>query len=477
MAQPLAARADDPARPAAHARTATQGPPIASGSEPLWRIFARFLGPMIFANVLQSLSGTINNVFLGQMLGVQALAAAAAFFPVMFVFIAFMIGLGAGASVFIGQAWGARQPEKVRAIAGTTLCVGLLFGALVALFGGLFTQPLLRLLGTPPDIIEQATQYSRLLLLGMPGLFVFLLATSMLRGVGDTLTPMWSLVISTAAGLVCTPALIAGWWGLPRLGVASAGVSMIVGFTLALAWLGARLRRIGSPLAPGRALWREMRIDPALLRGILRVGIPTGVLMIASSLAALIVVSLVNGFGSSATAAYGAVNQINSFAQFPVISVAITASILGAQAIGAGRSDRLGAIAGTAIRMNLLLGGLLAALGSLFAKPLLGLFITDVQVLQVAAELLYIVLWSGLIFGCFVVLSSVMRAGGIVLVPTAITIGVLAVLELPLAWWLSQHFGLLGIWMAFPLSYACTLALQTAYYHLVWKKRPIRKLV
>jgi putative MATE family efflux protein len=448
---------------AAPAASSPAGPPIAHSSQPLWRTFLVFLGPMVLANILQSLSGTINSVFIGQMLGVQALAAVAAFFPVMFLFIAFVIGLGAGSSVLIGQAYGARMHDKLRAIAGTAMCVGLLFGAVVALFGGLFTEPLMRLLGTPPDIMPQATLYSRIVLLGMPGLFVFLLATSLLRGVGDTVSPMLALLISTGTGLACTPALIAGWGGLPRLGVASAGVSMILGFTLSLAWLGWRLRRIGSPLAPNAGLWKAMRIDRTLLKSILRVGIPTGVQMIA--------------FGSSATAAYGAVNQINSFAQFPVISVAITASILGAQAIGAGRSERLGAITATAIRMNLVLGAALALIGSLFARPLLGMFITDEQVLVLAIELLYIVLWSGLLLGCFIALSSVMRASGDVVIPTAITIAVLAVLELPMAWWLSRSFGLMGIWMAFPLSYTLTLCLQTAYYKLVWKKRPIRRMV
>jgi Na+-driven multidrug efflux pump len=438
---------------AAPAASSPAGPPIAHSSQPLWRTFLVFLGPMVLANILQSLSGTINSVFIGQMLGVQALAAVAAFFPVMFLFIAFVIGLGAGSSVLIGQAYGARMHDKLRAIAGTAMCVGLLFGAVVALFGGLFTEPLMRLLGTPPDIMPQATLYSRIVLLGMPGLFVFLLATSLLRGVGDTVSPMLALLISTGTGLACTPALIAGWGGLPRLGVASAGVSMILGFTLSLAWLGWRLRRIGSPLAPNAGLWKAMRIDRTLLKSILRVGIPTGVQMIAS------------------------VNQINSFAQFPVISVAITASILGAQAIGAGRSERLGAITATAIRMNLVLGAALALIGSLFARPLLGMFITDEQVLVLAIELLYIVLWSGLLLGCFIALSSVMRASGDVVIPTAITIAVLAVLELPMAWWLSRSFGLMGIWMAFPLSYTLTLCLQTAYYKLVWKKRPIRRMV
>ncbi len=444
---------------------------------PLWRVFLRFLGPMVLANLLQSLSGTLNGVFLGRMLGVQALAAASAFFPVLFVFIAFMIGLGAGASVPIGQAWGARQPDKVRAIAGTALAVGVLFGLAAAVLGGLFAAPAMRLLGTPPDVLETATAYARVVLLGMPGLCVFLLATSLLRGVGDTVSPMWALLLSTGVGLVVTPALIAGWWGLPRLGVMSAGVSMILGFTLALLWLGWRLRRIQSPLAPGRALWSAVRIQPALLRTILRVGVPTGVLMVATSFASLVVVSLVNGFGSSATAAYGAVNQIMGFAQFPIISVAITASILGAQAIGAGRPQRLGAITATAIWMNLAIGATLALAGTVFARPLLGLFLTDAQVVETAAHLLHIVLWSGLVFGCFVVLSSVMRASGDVLVPTAITIGVLAVLELPLAWLLSRHFGLTGVWMAFPLSYSLTLALQAAYYHRVWKRKPVRQMV
>src|SRR5256885_4144 len=101
---------------AAPAASSPGGPPIA-GSQPLWRTFLVFLGPMVLANILQSLSGTINSVFIGQMLGVQALAAVAAFFPVMFLFIAFVIGLGAGSSVLIGQAYGARMHDKLRAIA------------------------------------------------------------------------------------------------------------------------------------------------------------------------------------------------------------------------------------------------------------------------------------------------------------------------------------------------------------------------
>ena len=93
---------------------------------PLWKSFLVFLVPMMPSNLLQSLFGTVNNVYLGQMIGVDALAAISVFFPVMFAFIAFVIGLSSGASVLIGQACGAGDPDKVKAVAGTTLSVALL---------------------------------------------------------------------------------------------------------------------------------------------------------------------------------------------------------------------------------------------------------------------------------------------------------------------------------------------------------------
>lgn len=451
--------------------------PAPAAQPPLWKAFLAFLAPMLLSNILQSLSGTLNNVYLGQMLGVKALAAVSSFFPVLFFFIAFTIGLGAGASVLIGQAWGAGNVEKARAITGTTISVGVVFGLLVAVFGGLFTQPMLALLGTPTDILPDATVYARIVLIAMPGLFVYLLSTAMLRGVGDTVTPLYTLGISTAVGLVLTPALIRGWGGLPQMGVASAAAATVVSFTVATLWMTWRLRRIRSALAPTRAFARHLRIDGPLLLAVLRIGMPTGVQMIVVSISSLVLLSLVNSYGSAATAAYGAVNQVVAYVQFPAISIAITASILGAQAIGAGREAMLGAIARTGLVMNLLLTGSLVLLGYLFSRPLMGVFITSAPVIEVAQTLLHTMLWSMVVFGMASVLSGVMRASGSVLVPTGIAIACIACVEIPAAWLLSHRFGLNGVWMAYPINFCAMLLLQTAYYRGVWRKKPIRKLV
>ena len=451
--------------------------PSSAGSRPLWKTFLFFLVPMLLANILQSLSGTLNNVFVGQMLGVNAMAAVSSFFPVMFFFIAFVIGLGAGSSVLIGQAWGARDPEKARAIAGTTLSVTVLLGVLVALLGGLFTDTLLRALGTPAEVLPEATRYARIIFIAMPGLFVFLLATSLLRGVGDTVTPMLTLLISTGVGLVVTPTLIRGWLGLPPQGVASAAWGTVAAFIAALLWMSRHLRRKGSPLAPDARLRRHLVIDPTLLRGVLRLGVPTGVQMIMVAGAELALLTMVNDFGAHATAAYGAVSQVVSYVQFPAISIAIAASVLGAQAIGAGRADRLGAITRTALGMNLVFTGGLVALGYLFSRVLMALFITDPAVIELAQHLLHIKLWSLVLFGMAAALSGIMRASGTVLVPTLISVLCIVLVEVPTAWLLSRSIGLNGVWIAYPVYFGCVLMLQASYYRFVWRKKAIRRLV
>lgn len=444
---------------------------------PLWKTFLVFLAPMMLSNILQALFGTINNVYLGQMIGVDALAAVSVFFPVMFFFVAFVMGLSSGATVLIGQAWGAGEPGKVRAVAGATLTVALLCATTIAVFGGLFSRPLLIALATPPDILEEASAYARIMMITMPLTFVFILLTAMLRGVGDTMTPLLALTISTTVGLAVTPALIRGWLGLPRLGVASAAWASAASSLLTLLWLAANLRRRHHPLAFDAAFLRSMRLDGALLGKVMRLGIPAAVGMVVMSLAELVLLGLVNGFGSSATAAYGAVNQVMSYVQFPAMSIAISVSIFGAQAIGRGNADRLGSIVRTGLVMNLVLTGGLVALAYLFSRAIMSFFIIDAAVLDLAQGLLHIVLWSSVLFGMATVFSGMMRASGTVLMPLLISIFAIAVIEVPVAVILSRAIGIEGIWAAYPITFAAMFILQMSYYMLVWRKRAIRRLI
>src|SRR5882757_1792247 len=422
---------------------------------------------MMLSNILQALFGTINNVYLGQMIGVDALAAVTVFFPVMFFFISFVVGLGSGAGVLIGQAWGAGEIDKVKAVAGTTLTVALLFASAIAILGGLFSRQLLIAIATPPDILAASTSYARIMMIAMPLTFTFILLTSMMRGVGDTVTPLRALAVSTSIGLALTPALIRGWLGLPTLGVASAAVAAAISSLFTLLWLNFDLRRRGHPLAFDTAFLHAMRPDPKLLRTVLRLGIPAAMGMVVMSLAELVLLGLVNGFGSNATAAYGAVNQVLSYTQFPALSISITVSIFGAQAIGAGNTARLGAIVRTGLLMNLVLTGTLVALGYLFARPIMRLFITDPAVLELSLRLLHIVLWSSVAFGMATTFSGMMRASGTVFAPLGLSIVAIALIEIPSAIVLSRVIGIEGVWAAYPICFCAMFLLQMSYYVLV----------
>jgi Na+-driven multidrug efflux pump len=199
--------------------------------------------------------------------------------------------------------------------------------------------------------------------------------------------------------------------------------------------------------------------------------------MVVISLAEIALLALVNRFGSNATAAYGAVNQVVNYVQFPALSIAITASILGAQAIGAGRTERLGAITRTGLQMNVVVTGTLVVIGYLFSRHLMALFITSTPVIDLAQSLLHIMLWSSVVFGCASVVSGVMRASGTVFVPMAISIFCIAAIEVPSAYALAHRIGIEGVWMAYPIAFVSMLVLQTAFYRLVWRKAKIERLV
>ncbi|TFV37226.1 MATE family efflux transporter [Bradyrhizobium frederickii] len=439
--------------------------------------FLRFLAPLMLSNALQSLFGTVSNVYLGQMIGVDALAAVSVFFPVMFFLFAFVMGLSTGATVLIGQAFGAREHDKISSIAGTTLAIGLLLSTSVALIGGLFSRPLMMALATPADILDQASAYARIMLLTMPLGFVFLLMTAMIRGVGDALTPLLALALSTAIGLILTPMLIHGSFGLPAAGIASPAWAAAIANALTLIALAVYLRRKKHALAPDAALLRQLRLDGAMLGKILGIGLPSAIGMVVMAIAELVLLGLVNGFGSDATAAYGAVNQVMGYTQFTAMSISIAVSILGAQAVGGGDRTRLDGIVRTGLAFNFVLTGGLVALIYLAPRAILGIFITDAAVLDLAKGLLDIALWSSVPFGLATVFSGAMRAAGVALTPMLLSIFAIVAIELPAAVILSRTIGLEGVWAAYPIVFCAMFVLQMGYYLAVWRKRAIQRLI
>ena len=442
-----------------------------------WKVFLVFLLPLIATNILQNLSGTINTVFVGQMMGVDAIAAVAVFFPILFFLMAFVIGLSAGSTVLVGQAWGAQNIEKVRAVVGSTLFMTLIGGIIIAIFGVLAAKSILLALGTDPAVMHLSLPYVQWMLAGSPLLFIYIIYTSILRGVGDSITPLIALGMTSLIGLFITPVLIAGYFGFPKMGIIAPAIATIVGYLAVLIFLFVYLNKKNHPLKPDRALCKFIRYNPELTKVILRLGIPTGIQMVTTSVAGLVIVGLVNRYGSDATAAYGAVNQVLNYIQFPALSIGIAASIFAAQAIGAGKADSLSRVTKTALTMNIAITGSLVILAYLFSKYLMALFITDPAVVVLGQQLLFIVLWAIIFFGASAIFASIMRASGTVTVPMLINIIAILLIELPCAYLFSDWWGLEGIWYAYALAFFCLCIMQGLYYQFVWKKKTVEVLI
>nr|WP_244520483.1 MATE family efflux transporter [Fictibacillus solisalsi] len=438
-----------------------------------------FLVPLLFSNVMQSAGQLVGMVIIGRWLGVESVAAISAFFPLFFLLISFVIGIGSGSSILIGQAFGAKNEEKLKAIVGTTLTFTFILGVMLAILGGIFTYEVLRIIGTPDNIIQVSAHYARILFWSLPVLFLYSVYTTFMRGTGDSKTPFYFLVVSTVLNIAFMPVFVFGWIGFPKTGVYGAAYSSVVSTVVAFIAMVVYLRKTKHPLQFDSSIASKLKINKELLKLLLKLGIPSSISMILLSISEIAVISFVNRYGSDATAAYGVVNQVASYVQMPAISLSIAVSIFAAQSIGANQMGRLKLVIRSGLLLNYLLGGIIIILIYLFSRPILSLFLTNGETVDIAHSLLVITLWSYVIMGHSAILNATMRASGTVLWPTILSILPIWLVEVPLAYYLSLYTSLeiRGIWIGYPAAFIVTLALQYAYYRLSWKNKQIIRLI
>ncbi|TXR59833.1 MATE family efflux transporter [Bacillus sp. AY18-3] len=452
---------------------------LESESKPIWKSMSMFLVPLLLSNVLQSIGQLFGMVVVGRWLGVNDLAAISAFFPLFFLLVSFVIGIGSGSSILIGQAFGAKNEDRLKAIVGTTLTFTFIIGVVLAIIGSIFAMDIMRLMGTPENIIDISVHYARILFISMPVLFLYFAYTTFMRGTGDSKTPFYFLIVSTALNMILLPILIFGWLGAPKLDVYGAAYASVISTVITFIVMLVYLKKKNHPLQLDSTVRKYLRMDGELLKLLLRLGIPASINMILVSLSEIAVIAFVNRYGSDATAAYGVVNQVASYVQMPAVSLGITVSIFAAQSIGANQFDRLQKVVKAGIIMNYVIGGVLISLIYLFSRDILSLFLTSQTTIEIAHSLVMITLWSYLIFGHAQIISATMRASGTVLWPTVIGVVSIWLVEVPVAYYLSYHtsLGIEGIWIGYPAAFIVSLILQYAYYKLSWQKKRITRLV
>ena len=314
-----------------------------------------FAMPTLASNILQSLNGSINAIWVGRFLGPEALAATANANIIMFLMFSVVFGFGMASTVMIGQAMGRRDLDAARRAFGSAVgfCMGL--ALVVSTLGWVGAPALLRLLSTPVEAYAMALVYLRVIFIAMPATLLSVMIMMGLRGVGDARTPLIFMIVSVAVDLILNPVLILGLGPFPALGIAgSATATAVAGFVSLIGIIvytyakDLPLRLRGVELVYLRPTAEQMRV-------LLGKGLPMGLQMIVMSASGLVMIGLVNREGLLVTAAYGASQQLWTYLQMPAMAMGGAVSAMAAQNIGAGRWDRISRITGYGIGYQLLI--------------------------------------------------------------------------------------------------------------------------
>lgn len=463
---PVAAAADPAASPVPPRQTARGGTgrtDLTTG--PITRTLILFALPTLASNILQTLSGSVNSIWVGQFLGNSALAATANANIIMFLMFGAFFGFGMAATVLIGQSMGRGDIDAARRATGGVIGLALLFSVVAAIVGWFASDRILHWLKTPPEAFVLAHDYLRVTFLAVPASMLSVTLMMASRGAGDAVTPLRFMILAVVLDIAFNPILILGLGPFPRLGIAGSALATVVAGTISLVgmigWLYAKnhvLRLRGRELAYLVPQWSELRF-------IIGRGLPMGAQMIVISSAGLVMVGLVNREGLVTSAAYGATLQLWNYIQMPALAVGAAVSSMAAQNIGAGRWDRVASVTNSGIAINLAMTGALIILLLLFDRAALALFLgNESPAIDVARDIQQIATWAFLPFGTTIVLISTLRANGSVVPPLIILFLSTFPIRLGLYHLAYPYLGANALWWSFLLSMLASLAMAWAIY-------------
>jgi putative MATE family efflux protein len=439
---------------------------------PIGKTLIAFAVPTLVSSILQSLNGSINAIWVGRFLGESSLAATSNANLVMFLLMAFVFGSSMAATVLIGQAFGRKDIDGVRRVIGTAIGAFVPVAIAIGALGWLLSPALLHLLGTPPASAPLALAYLRVIFLAMPPILLAILLMMGLRGTGDALTPLWFMILAVVLDSGLNPVFILGLGPAPRLGIAGSATATVIANYGGLIGTLIYIYMRDLPIRLRGPEFRYLRPDGAILKTIVTKGLPMGLQMIVISSSALATLGLVNREGVETTAAFGVAMQLWTYIQMPAMALGAAASAMAAQNIGAGKWERVSAIARSGIVYNLIITGLLVALLAVADRPALALFLGGHSpALPIARHIQLLATWSFLLFGVTMVLFGTVRANGAVIGPLVIlTIGLYPV-RLGFALGLYPWLGADALWISFPVSSFANMAMAIAFYlHGGWRK-------
>ena len=431
---------------------------------PLFGKIFRFAIPLMLSGVLQLFFNAADIVVVGRFAGSTALAAVGSTGSLINLIVNIFMGLSVGTNVLVARYYGARDMKNLSETVHTAVLASIVCGCALIFIGGFLAQPMLRLMGSPEDVIDQATLYVRIYFAGMPAMMLYNFGAAILRSVGDTKRPLYFLMVSGVLNVGLNLILVI-FFNMGVAGVAIATVaSQILSAILVLLCL------VKSD-APYRVDLKKLHIYKDKLIEMIRIGLPAGMQGSVFAISNVLIQSSINSFGSTVMAGSTAAGNIEGFVYIAMNAFYQTALSFTGQNMGAKKYDRVGKIMRLCVANVAVIGLLLGALCTAFAKPLLSIYTTDPEVIRYGVERMLLVCLPYFICGIMDTLVGSMRGMGYSILPMIVSLTGACALRVV---WILTIFAanptLTTLFLSYPVSWTVTALTHLTCFFIAYSK-------
>ncbi len=441
------------------------------------KLILKFALPMLLGNVFQQLYNVVDSSIVGHFIGKEALSAVGASFPILFALISLVIGFATGSTILISQFFGSKKLDKVKETIDTLYIVIFITSIIFSVIGIVFSGKIFELIDLPQEIIPQAKTYFNILMLGNIAMFGYNATSSILRGLGDSKTPLFFLIISTVINIILDLLFVVVFkWGIAGTAIATV-IAYSGAFITAIIYLNRTHQLIDINIL-------KLKFNNSIFLKSLKIGLPSGFQSLFVALGMIVLFSIVNQFGTDVIAAYSAALRIDSFAMMPAMNFSIALTAFVGQNIGAKKYERVKRGLYYTIFMTSVISIIFSVLIVLFSNSLMNIFTPDINVVAIGVEYFAIVSFFYITFSIMFSINSVFRGAGDTLVPMFITLFALWGVRVPLAYFLAMDIEIntlfdwiiipkdrTGIWWSIPLGWFSGMILSIIYYFIGrWKR-------
>lgn len=425
-----------------------------------------FAIPLMLGNAFQMLYNTVDSIVVGKFVGTEALAAIGSTTMVTNMAVFFFNGFSIGASVVIGRLFGARKIERLHDAVETTIFATFVLCLLFTLAGTFGEESLLRIMSTPADVFDEASEYLRIYFLGVSGLLIYNMGSGILRAVGDSTRPLYFLIITSLLNIVLDLTFVLAF----HQGIAGVAWATIISQFISAVLTMLLLTRTHDIY---RVIWKDLKLDPEIFREILVIGLPAGIQSAITSFSNIFVQGYINYFGAVVMAGWATYNKINLFVMLPMQTMAMAATTFVSQNVGARNPQRANQGTLRSILITLLITGSVITTVEIFAAPVVHFFTDDPAVVDSGVLFLHVNMYF-LMFNCVNhVLAGSLRGRGDSTGPMAIMLLSFVALRQTYLFFMTRFFWNTpaAVGFGYPVGWMACAAIEVIYFFVRWYRR------